>query len=123
MVIMARHLRTLIVAKFEAFENNKTLRVATALGLAVTVAGAYGIWFDRAWKTMTGWKALVDSISPRGATGRKDTVQDYAVTVTGMIASITAVFGPLDLRRTRRNLEQQRELEAQRAQGTALQAY
>ena len=67
--------------------------------------------------------ALVDYISPRGATGRKDAVQVYAVIVAGVIASIAAAVGLLNLRLTRRNLEQQRELEAQRAQGTALQAY
>jgi type II secretory pathway pseudopilin PulG len=43
--------------------------------------------------------------------------------VAGVIASIAAAIGLLNLRLTRRNLEQQRELEAQRAQGTALQAY
>jgi uncharacterized protein YjbI with pentapeptide repeats len=43
--------------------------------------------------------------------------------VAGVIASITAAVGLANLRLTRKNLEQQRELEAQRAQGTALQAY
>jgi uncharacterized membrane-anchored protein YhcB (DUF1043 family) len=43
--------------------------------------------------------------------------------VAGVIASIAAAVGLLNLRLTRRNLEQQQELEAQRAQGTALQAY
>ena len=39
-------LRALIVAAFRSAVANKTLRVAIALGLAVTVAVTYGIWFD-----------------------------------------------------------------------------
>jgi len=105
--------------------------VAAILGLALLVAVAVGIfWFGWDWKALIGWKALVDYINPQDATGRKDAVQVYAVIVAGVIASITAAVGLLNLRLTRKNLEQQRELEAQRAeqqrelaQGTALQAY
>jgi uncharacterized protein YjbI with pentapeptide repeats len=98
----------------------------------VTVAVAYGIWFDWEWKAMFGWKALVNYINPASddTTGKKDAVQVYALIVAGVIASITAAVGLANLRLTRKNLEQQRELEAQRAeqqrelaQGTALQAY
>jgi uncharacterized protein YjbI with pentapeptide repeats len=108
-----------------AFRADKTLRVATALGLAVAVALTYGIWFDWEWKAMIGWKALENYINPArdDTTGKKDAVQVYAVIVAGVIASITAAVGLANLRLTRRNLEQQRDLEAQRAQGTALQAY
>jgi hypothetical protein len=115
----------LIVAAFRTAVANKTLRVATALGLAVTAAVTYGIWFDWEWKAMIGWKALVEYINPDpdDPTGKKDAVQVYAVIVAGVIASITAAVGLLNLRLTRKNLEQQRELEAQRAQGTALQSY
>jgi uncharacterized protein YjbI with pentapeptide repeats len=81
---------------------------------------------------MIGWKALVEYINPApdDTNGKKDAVQVYAVIVAGVIASITAAVGLLNLRLTRKTLEQQRELEAQRAeqqrelaQGTALQAY
>jgi type II secretory pathway pseudopilin PulG len=116
-------LGALIVVAFRAaVANKKTLSVATALGLAIV---AYGIWLDWEWKAMIGWKALVDYINPArdDTTGKKDAVQVYAVIVAGVIASITAAVGLLNLRLTRKNLEQQRELEAQRAQGTALQAY
>jgi len=118
-------IRNHIVAAFQVAIANKTLRVATALGLAVTVAVAYGIWFDWEWKAMIGWKALEGYINPDpgDTTGKKDAVQVYAVIVAGVIASITAAVGLANLRLTRKNLEQQRELEAQRAQGTALQAY
>src|SRR5215218_7596832 len=123
-------LRALIVAAFRAAVANKTLSVATALGLAVAVT--YGFLFDWDWKAMIGWKALEGYINPDpdDTTGKKDAVQVYAVIVAGVIASITAAVGLLNLRLTRKNLEQQRELEAQRAeqqrelaQGTALQAY
>src|SRR5215212_8521563 len=74
---------------------------------------------------MIGWTALEGYINPDpdDTTGKKDAVQVYAVIVAGVIASITAAVGLLNLRLTRKNLEQQRELEAQRAEGTALQAY
>src|SRR5215212_8786548 len=115
-------LRALIVAAFRVAVANKTLSVATALGLAVV---SYGIWLDWEWKAMIGWKALEGYINPDpgDTTGKKDAVQVYAVIVAGVIASITAAVGLANLRLTRKNLEQQRELEAQRAQGTALQAY
>src|SRR5215211_6959745 len=125
-------LHALIVAAFRAAVANKTLRLTMALGLAVMVAVTYGILFDWEWKAMIGWKALVDYINPdpNDTTGKKDAVQIYAVIVAGVIASITAAVGLANLRLTRKNLEQQRELEEQRgkqqrelAQGTALQAY
>jgi hypothetical protein len=109
--------------------------VAAALGLALMAGVAFGsFWFGWDWKALIGWKALVGYINPTDATGRKDAVQVYAVIVAGVVAAITAAVGLANLRLTRRNLEQQRELEAQRAdeqrkleaqraQGTALQAY
>ncbi len=103
---------------------------AAALGLALLVAVGLGIWFGWDWKALIGWRALVDYINPKNATGRKDAVQVYALIVAGVVATITAAVGLLNLRLTRKNLEQQRVLEAQRAeqqrklaQGTALQAY
>ncbi len=110
--------------------SHKKTVAAAALGLALMVAVALGIWFGWDLKTLIGWRALVDYINPKGPTGRKDAVQVYAVIVAGVVAAITAAVGLLNLRLTRRNLEQQRELEVQRAeqqrelaQGTALQAY
>jgi len=98
---------------------------AGALGLALVIAVVLCIfWFGRDWwKVLIGWKALVNYIDPQEATDKKDAVQVYAVIVAGVIASITAAVGLANLRLTRKNLEQQRELEALRAQGTALQAY
>jgi uncharacterized protein YjbI with pentapeptide repeats len=128
--ILLPHLRARIVAEFKAAVANRSLRVAAALGLVVTVAVAYGMWFDWHWKEMIGWKALVHYVKPNDVTGRKDTVQVYAVIVAGVIATITAAVGLANLRLTRKNLEQQRELEDQRGkqqrelrQGAALQVY
>ena len=104
--------------------NRITWKVVIAATLPIVVALAAGIalgWWS--WKTLIGWNALVDYINPRGATQKKEALQVYAVIVAGLIASITAAVGLANLRLTRRNLEQQRELEAERAQGTALQAY
>jgi len=119
--------------------------VAATIGLALLVAvgvvtlGIFRFGWD--WKTLIGWSALVDYINPKDATGRKDAVQVYAVIVAGVVAAITAAVGLANLRLTRKNLEQQRELEAQRsrqqreleaqraeqqrelAQGAALQSY
>ncbi len=93
-----------------------------------------GVVGDLDWKTLIGWRALVDYIEPDDATERKEALQVYAVIVAGLIASITAGVGLANLRLTRKNIEQQRfleaqraegqrELEAQRGQGFALQAY
>lgn len=88
--------------------------VAAALVVALGVAVAVSIWF---------WGVLVEYINPRNATGRKDAVQVFALIVAGVVAAITAAVGFANLRVSWRNLEQQRELEAQRAQSRALQAY
>ncbi len=90
--------------------------LAVAVGVVILLS-----WWD--WKTLIGWRALVDYIDPEDATGRKDAVQVYAVIVAGMVAAITAAVGLANLRFTRKNLNQQRELEVDRAQSTALQAY
>src|SRR5215204_6385622 len=104
---MTRFGARIIVAAFRAAVANKTLTVATALGLAVV---AYGIWLDWEWKAMIGWKALEDYINPEpdDTTGKKDAVQVYAVIVAGVVASITAGVGLWNLRLTRKNLDQQR---------------
>jgi hypothetical protein len=101
-----------------------TARVLGVVALLVAWgAVVYGMWLDWDWKAMIGWQTLVKYINPTDATGRKDAVQVYAVIVAGVIATITAAVGLLNLGLTRKNLEQQRELEGQRAQGTAPQAY
>ncbi len=107
--------------------------VAVVVLVALVVAvGSILDWWD--WKALIGWKALVGYIRPEDATGRKDAVQVYVVIVAGSVAAVTAAVGLVNLYYTRKNLNQQREieksraedaaaLEAQRAQGSALQAY
>jgi hypothetical protein len=119
-----------VMTRWSWIRRHKKTVAAAALGLALLVAVSLGIWFGWDWKALIGWKALVHYINPKDATERKDAVQVYAIIVAGVVAAITAAVGLLNLRLTRRNLEQQRELEAQRAeqqrelaQGTALQAY
>jgi uncharacterized protein YjbI with pentapeptide repeats len=97
--------------------------VAAVVVLALIVVVALGIWSGWDLKTLIGWKPLVDYINPKNATDRKDTVQVYALIVAGVIATVTAGVGLANLRLTRRNLQQQRELEEQRAQSAALQSY
>jgi type II secretory pathway pseudopilin PulG len=98
-------------------------KVVAAALLIVVILAAGIVLYQWGWKTLIGWRALVDYINPKGATQKKEALQVYAVIVAGLIASITAAVGLANLYLTRKNLEQQRELEAQRAQGTALQAY
>jgi type II secretory pathway pseudopilin PulG len=98
--------------------------VAAALLIAIAIVLAAGIilgWWS--WKTLIGWRALVGYINPTGASQKKEALQVYAVIVAGVIASITAAVGLANLRLTRKNLEQQRVLEAERAQEDALQSY
>jgi preprotein translocase subunit SecE len=105
--------------------------IVGALGVVLLVAVAFGIFsFGLDWKAWIGWRALIDHINAKNAKGRKDAVQVYALIVAGVVAAITAAVGLVNLWLSRRNLEQQRELEDQRAeqqrqlaQGTALQPY
>ena len=86
--------------------------------------GGNGIAVDgRGRAYMTGGTSSDDYPTTRGAFDRTfNGVADAFVTKlpTGVVAAITVAVGLLTLRLTRKNLEQQRELEAQRAQGTAL---
>jgi flagellar basal body-associated protein FliL len=88
--------------------------IAIILGLIVLVVA--GIWF---------WGVLVGYVNPeeKGATNRKDVVQAYALIVAGVVAAIGGIVGIVNVQTSRRNLQQQRELEEQRAQEDALQAY
>jgi uncharacterized protein YjbI with pentapeptide repeats len=97
--------------------GHRKVAVGALGGLALLIAMALvSSWFGWGWKVLIGWKPLISYINPQDATDRKDAVQVYAVIVAGVVASITATVGLLNLRLTRRNLEQQRELEAQRAE-------
>lgn len=70
------------------------------------------------------WAMLVGYIDPKDkAANKKDVVQVYVLILAGVVAAITALVGLANLYFTRMNLTQQRALEDQRTQSTALQAY
>jgi hypothetical protein len=89
-------------------------KAATAAVIATVVLAGVGIWF---------WGVLVSYVEPKGPTGRKDVVQVFALIVAGLVAAIGGIVGIANLQTSRRNLQQQRELEEQRAQEDALQSY
>lgn len=61
--------------------TRRTLIAAGAIVFALVVAVAAGMWF---------WGVLIEYINPKNATGRKDTVQVFALIVAGAVAAITA---------------------------------
>jgi uncharacterized protein YjbI with pentapeptide repeats len=96
-----------------------------AIILVILVLIGAGIWF---------WGELVEYIGPKDSTDRKDVVQVFALIVAGLVGFIGTIVGIANLSVSRRNLEQQivleerrrestRELENQRTQEAALQAY
>ena len=66
-----------------------------------------------------GW----NYIHPRTPPDRKDLVNVFVVLGAGVVGLLTAAAAIGNLYISRRNLQQQRDLEAQRAQDDALQAY
>jgi len=93
------------------FVQQKYVIAAILLVIGFVVGG---VWF---------WGVLFDFVGPKNPTGRKDLVQVFAFIVAGVVSAIGAVVGLANLYISRRNLEQQRELEDQRGQDDALQAY
>jgi hypothetical protein len=86
--------------------RHKKTVAAAPLGAASLVVVGIGIfWFGWDWKALIGWRALVDYIDPKNATGRKDAVQVYALIFAGVIAAITAVVGFANLWLTRRKMD------------------
>jgi uncharacterized protein YjbI with pentapeptide repeats len=69
------------------------------------------------------WWALVEYIDPQDATDRKDIVQIFVLMIVGLVGTLGGIVGIANLHTSQRNLQRQRELEEQRAQDDALQAY
>jgi hypothetical protein len=82
-----------------------------AVGLSI-VGGFWGLW-----------EVLHDYIRPHSATARKDLVTVFAFIAAGVFGTLTALAAVGNLYISRRNLQQQRELAAQSAQGAALLKY
>jgi uncharacterized protein YjbI with pentapeptide repeats len=89
-------------------------RLTVAVILALTVIALLGVVL---------WVVLSIYINPRTATERKDLVQSFAIVVAGAVGSLSALAAVGNLYVSRRNLQQQRELELERAQEDALPAY
>lgn len=102
-------------------------KTSIAIGLGIILLIVAGIWF---------WGVLVGYVHPgtKGATDRKDVVQAFALIVAGVVGFIGAIVGVANLSVSRRNLQQQidleesrrrstLELETQRSQDASLQAY
>src|SRR5215211_190501 len=96
---------------FEWVREHKGL-IALILGGVVFIVGSY--WF---------WGVLVDYIKPKDAGARNGVVQTFALLLAGAVGIIGGIVGILNLQTSRRNLQQQHELEEQRAQEDALQSY
>jgi uncharacterized protein YjbI with pentapeptide repeats len=97
------------------------------LGAILLLAAiAVGVYFGGKWL----WGELAAYIRPSDATERKDLVNTFVLIGAGIVGAFTAFAALLNAYFTRRNLQnarealrQQRDLEEQRAQEDALQAY
>jgi hypothetical protein len=92
----------------------RTTSIGVAIVLALTVLALLGVVL---------WKVLGIYIDPQTATERKYLVQSFVIVVAGgtWLLVGAGVVGVLYV--SRRNLQHQRELEAQRTQENALPAY
>jgi uncharacterized protein YjbI with pentapeptide repeats len=87
--------------------------VVGAVLIAILVIG--GIWL---------WGELEDYINPGGlATDRKDFVHVFVLSAAAAIGTLTAIAAVGNFVVSHRNLEQQRDLDEQRAQDDAFQSY
>jgi hypothetical protein len=62
------------------------------------------------------WRVLDAYIDPTSPTEKKDLVQSFAVVVAGVVGSLSALAAVGNLYISRRNLQQQRELELERSE-------
>ncbi len=69
------------------------------------------------------WEVLATYIQPNTPTERKELVNVFVAIATAVGGSLTAMIAVGNYYISSRNLEQQRELDARRAQDTALQTY
>jgi hypothetical protein len=81
--------------------------IGVAVIVAVAVAALLGVVL---------WRVLDTYIDPTSPTQKKDLVQSFAVVVAGAVGSLSALAAVGNLYVSRRNLQQQRELEMVRAE-------
>jgi uncharacterized protein YjbI with pentapeptide repeats len=90
--------------------------VAIVVGAILTaiVLASGGVWL---------WGVLVEYVQPKTATERKDLVNVFVIIAAGVVGLLTAIAALGNLYFSRRNLQQQRDLDNRRAQDDALQSY
>lgn len=91
-----------------------TIRIIIALVLLQALFVLIGAWL---------WEVLADYVDPRKPSDRKDLVNVFVLIGAGVIGFLTAAAAVGNFYISRRNLQQQRILEEERAQDDALQAY
>src|SRR5215211_7883726 len=114
-------------AKIMTFVHRGLKAALLILGaILLLISIAVGAYFGGQWL----WGELAAYIRPGDATERKDLVNIFVLIGAGMVGAFTAFAALLNAYFTRRNLQnarealrQQRDLEEQRAQEDALQAY
>ena len=90
------------------------IRVVIILAVLLAPILLIGAWL---------WGMVADYVHPRTPSDRKDLVNVFVIIGAGIVGLLTAIAAVGNLYISRRNLQQQRDLEAQRAQDDALQAY
>jgi hypothetical protein len=91
-----------------------TIRIIIALVVLQALFVLIGAWL---------WEELVNYVDPRKPSDRKDAVNVFVLIGAGVVGFFTAIAALGNLYISRRNLQQQRVLEGERAQDDALQAY
>lgn len=91
-----------------------TVRILIALVFLQALFFLAGSWL---------WEVLVNYVAPRNPSNRKDVVNVFVLIGAGVVGFLTVTAAVGNLYISRRNLQQQRELEAERSQDDALQAY
>jgi hypothetical protein len=91
-------------------------QVLWAVGIVIVllILGSIGVWL---------WGVLAGYIQPKTPTDKKDLVNVFVVIAAGVIGLLTATAAVGNLYISRRNLQQQRDLDERRAQEDALQSY